>query len=236
MKIRAGYEISYDCPQPTPMILTLSVHPSRFSDLLTPDRMRLDPPIPANTYHDSFGNFCHVIRAPAGRLTVSAEFLIKDNGEADATAPQAEQSCTGRPAGGGPDLSARQPLLRDRSPVEYGVVSFRAGSEGMAAGEGDLRLCPRSHHLQLCPCQPDQDGVRRLYGETGRMPRLRSPCSYAVPMHERTRALLHRLSWRHRRAAGRFHRWTSVPGSKPISAAAGTRSMPATTSRVSAAS
>jgi hypothetical protein len=49
MKIRAGYEISYDCPQSTPMILTLSVHPSRFSDLLTPDRMRLDPPIPANT-------------------------------------------------------------------------------------------------------------------------------------------------------------------------------------------
>ena len=35
MKIRAGYEISYDCPQPTPMILTLSVHPSRFADLLT---------------------------------------------------------------------------------------------------------------------------------------------------------------------------------------------------------
>jgi hypothetical protein len=29
MKIRAGYEISYECPQPTPMILTLSVYPSR---------------------------------------------------------------------------------------------------------------------------------------------------------------------------------------------------------------
>jgi hypothetical protein len=46
MKIRAGYEISYDCPQPTPMILTLSVHPSRFHDLLTPDRMQLNPTIP----------------------------------------------------------------------------------------------------------------------------------------------------------------------------------------------
>ena len=44
MKIRAGYEISYDCPQSTPMILTLSVHPSRIADLLTWDRMRLDPP------------------------------------------------------------------------------------------------------------------------------------------------------------------------------------------------
>ena len=63
MKIRAGYEISYDCQQPTPMILTLSVHPSRLPDLLTPDRMRLDPPLHANTYHDSFGNFCHVIKS-----------------------------------------------------------------------------------------------------------------------------------------------------------------------------
>ena len=86
MKIRAGYEVSYECPQPIPMILTLSIHPSRFSDLLTPDRMRLDPPIPANTYHDSFGNFCHVIRAPAGRLTFSTDFLVQDKGELDATA------------------------------------------------------------------------------------------------------------------------------------------------------
>jgi hypothetical protein len=68
MKIRAGNEISYDCSQPTPMILTPSVHPSCFSDLQIPDLVRLDPPIPANTYHNGFGNFCHVICAPAGRL------------------------------------------------------------------------------------------------------------------------------------------------------------------------
>ena len=80
MKIHAGYEISYECPQPTPMILMLSVHPSRFPDLLTEDRMRLDPPTPTNTYHDSFGNFCHVISAPAGRLTLSTDFLVHDNG------------------------------------------------------------------------------------------------------------------------------------------------------------
>jgi transglutaminase-like putative cysteine protease len=91
MKIRAGYEISYDCPQPTPMILTLSVHPSRISDLLTSNRMRIDPAVPANTYHDGFGNFCHVIRAPAGRLTVSADFLIQDSGAPDEVARQAPQ-------------------------------------------------------------------------------------------------------------------------------------------------
>jgi len=42
MKIHAGYEISYDCPQPTPMILQLSVHPSRVPDLLNPDRIRYE--------------------------------------------------------------------------------------------------------------------------------------------------------------------------------------------------
>jgi transglutaminase-like putative cysteine protease len=91
MQIRAGYEIAYDCPGPTPMIAMLSVHPSRLADLITLDRMRLEPPIVPNTYHDIFGNFCHVIRAPAGRLTMSADFLIRDSGERDAIAPQAQQ-------------------------------------------------------------------------------------------------------------------------------------------------
>src|SRR5579872_3484502 len=91
MKIRAGYQISYDCPQPTPMIMTLSVHPSRIADLVMSDRMRVDPPVIPNTYHDGFGNFCHVIRAPAGRLTVSADLLIQDSGAPDEIAPQAPQ-------------------------------------------------------------------------------------------------------------------------------------------------
>src|ERR1700722_18701554 len=91
MKIRAGYEISYDCPQPTPMILELSVHPSRIPDLLIWDRVRFDPPIPANTYHDVFGNFCHVIRAPADQLTMSTAFLVQDNGQPDVVYLQAEQ-------------------------------------------------------------------------------------------------------------------------------------------------
>ena len=53
--------------------------------------MRLDPPVPTNTYHDSFGNFCHVIRAPAGRLTMSSDFLVQDDGRPDPIAAEAEQ-------------------------------------------------------------------------------------------------------------------------------------------------
>ena len=44
MQIRAGYEISYECPQPTPMILQLSVHSSRAHDVITSDRHPDGPP------------------------------------------------------------------------------------------------------------------------------------------------------------------------------------------------
>ena len=55
MKIRAGYEITYDCPQPTPMIVELNVHPIRRSDLITPDAIRLEPPVPIKEYRDVIG-------------------------------------------------------------------------------------------------------------------------------------------------------------------------------------
>ena len=35
MRIRCGFRIAYDCSQPVPMLLALSVHPSREKDLLT---------------------------------------------------------------------------------------------------------------------------------------------------------------------------------------------------------
>jgi transglutaminase-like putative cysteine protease len=91
MKIRAGCEISYDCAQSTPMIAMLSVHPSRIQDLVTPDLLSLNPAIPASSYRDGFGNICHVIHAPKGRLTLSTDFLIRDDGKPDELAFDAEQ-------------------------------------------------------------------------------------------------------------------------------------------------
>ena len=39
MLIEAGYDIAFDCPGQTPMLLQLHVHPSRDADLLTADRI-----------------------------------------------------------------------------------------------------------------------------------------------------------------------------------------------------
>lgn len=92
MKIRIGFEITYDCPQPTPMILTLSVHYSRISDLIVPDHLVADPPVPMTAYRDTFGNWCSRIVAPKGALRLSTDAVVNDSGLPDIVAPDARQT------------------------------------------------------------------------------------------------------------------------------------------------
>ncbi len=92
MKIRIGYELIYDCPQPTPMMLTLSVHYTRVSDMLTPDHLIAHPPVPITAYRDSFGNWCSRIVAPKGLLRLSTDALVNDTGQPDGVMPQARQT------------------------------------------------------------------------------------------------------------------------------------------------
>jgi transglutaminase-like putative cysteine protease len=92
MKIRIGYEIVYDCPQPTPMIVTLSVHFTRVSDLIIPDHLITEPHIPLTAYRDSYGNWCSRIVAPQGQLKLSTDALVRDSGQPDVVAWQARQT------------------------------------------------------------------------------------------------------------------------------------------------
>jgi transglutaminase-like putative cysteine protease len=91
MKIRVGYELIYECPQPTPMILTLNVHYSRASDLVVPDYLTTDPSLPVAGYRDGFGNWCTRIAAPAGRIRIASTAIVRDTGQPDEVAPSAWQ-------------------------------------------------------------------------------------------------------------------------------------------------
>jgi transglutaminase-like putative cysteine protease len=91
MRIRVGYELVYECTQPTPMILTLNTHFSRVSDLLTPDHILTSPPIPISAYRDGFGNWCSRIIAPPGEIRVFTDTIINDSGLPDAVDPTAPQ-------------------------------------------------------------------------------------------------------------------------------------------------
>ena len=91
MRIRVGYELLYDCPQPTPMILMLNVHHSRTNDIVTVDRIMTEPAVNVSGYHDGFGNWCSRIVAPAGRIRITTDAIVTDTGEPDPVVPAAVQ-------------------------------------------------------------------------------------------------------------------------------------------------
>ena len=91
MQIRVGFEIVYDCPQPTPMILNLNVHFTRVSDLVGRDDLVFEPCVPMAAYRDSFGNWCTRIIAPTGRTRITANAVVNDTGLVDAFVPNAQQ-------------------------------------------------------------------------------------------------------------------------------------------------
>src|ERR1700722_14718334 len=92
MRIRAGFKIVYECPAQTPMLLVLNTHPSRRADLETDDRLNTEPSVPVTHYQAHFDNLCSRILAPAGRIQLTADFIIRDSGQPDPfgfDAPQA---------------------------------------------------------------------------------------------------------------------------------------------------
>jgi transglutaminase-like putative cysteine protease len=92
VKIRIGYDMSYECPQPTPMILMLNIHHSRVSDVVIPDHLMTEPAIPVTAYRDGFGNWCSRIVAPAGITRIFADGVVRDSGQVDEVAPDAQQA------------------------------------------------------------------------------------------------------------------------------------------------
>jgi transglutaminase-like putative cysteine protease len=91
VQLRVGFDLTYDCPQPTPMIVMLSIHYSRVSDIVRPDHMVTVPSIPVSAYRDMFGNWCGRLVAPTGRIRLTTDALINDSGQPDRTLPDAQQ-------------------------------------------------------------------------------------------------------------------------------------------------
>lgn len=84
MLISAGYELTYNCVQETPMLLTVNIHYTRASDIVVPDHLVSDPPVPVTAYRDTFGNWCNRIVAPPGRIRLRGTGIVKDSGRPDA--------------------------------------------------------------------------------------------------------------------------------------------------------
>jgi transglutaminase-like putative cysteine protease len=95
VKIRAGYNIAFQCPQAVPMVLMLTTHPSRDGDILSDQSMQFSPGVDARDYFDPYGNICTRLVAPPGLFEVRSEFVVQDTGIADEVRPAARLADVG---------------------------------------------------------------------------------------------------------------------------------------------
>lgn len=80
LQIQVGYELVYELPQVTPMILALNIHYSRASDVVVADNVRTEPGVVTGGYRDPFGNWCTRLTAPAGTFKITANAVVNDAG------------------------------------------------------------------------------------------------------------------------------------------------------------
>jgi transglutaminase-like putative cysteine protease len=195
MRIRAGYEITYECPAPTPMLLMLNVRHERVGDLETPDVIRTDPSLPLTQYRDLFGNLCSRIVAPAGRLVMSADFIIRDAGLPDTITPDAQQlavedlpddvvlyvlgsrycetehlsDMAWRLFGGTPTGWARVQAIVDyaHERIKFGYEHARPSKTAFEAHEEGLGVCRDYAHLAITLCRCMNIPARYVTGYMG---------------------------------------------------------------------
>ena len=86
MKIRVGFDLTFESEHAVPMMLTVNVHTSRCADLIVPDTLITEPKVPVATYEDGFGNICTRLVAPPGRIRLLSDAVVRDSGEADLVA------------------------------------------------------------------------------------------------------------------------------------------------------
>ncbi|MEH6875142.1 MAG: transglutaminase family protein [Candidatus Competibacter sp.] len=91
MLIRAGYDIIFEHPAPTPIIAMLYLHPSHRRTVRRGDYLLVQPPAQVSEYIDAYGNRCGRLLAPAGPIRFWNDAVVEDSGQPDHQNPAAEQ-------------------------------------------------------------------------------------------------------------------------------------------------
>jgi transglutaminase-like putative cysteine protease len=91
MLIRTGYDIAFDTPAPTPIVLLVSIHPDRAGSLQTPERFWTEPELPYQEFVDTFGNRAFRVVTAPGVNHFRGECVVEDSGLPDEVNPDAPQ-------------------------------------------------------------------------------------------------------------------------------------------------
>ena len=91
MLIRVGCDIEFTFPEPTALIVMLSLHPLRTPTIRMHEKLQIEPLVPIAEYLDLNGNRCGRAVVPAGRIRFRNDAIVTDSGLPDLQVPNAPQ-------------------------------------------------------------------------------------------------------------------------------------------------
>ncbi len=91
MLIHVGCDIQFVFPEPTAVILMLSLHPLRTPTVRKYEQLHIDPIVPVAEYYDTNGNRCGRAVVPAGVVQFRNDAIVEDCGLPDLQVPNAPQ-------------------------------------------------------------------------------------------------------------------------------------------------
>lgn len=91
MLIKTGFELVFDTPEPTAMVLLLHIHPERAADLQQPDELLIEPALEQEEFIDAFGNRATRVLTQPGQNRFTSDCIVYDDGLPDAPAGDAPQ-------------------------------------------------------------------------------------------------------------------------------------------------
>ena len=77
MLIRYGYDMTFGCAAPTPMVCQLDLHPSCTPWVRAETPFKATPHVESWLYSDVFGNRCRRFNAPAGEIAISNSGVVE---------------------------------------------------------------------------------------------------------------------------------------------------------------
>ena len=181
VKIRVGFDIAYECPQPTPMILTLQcplfAHLRPAGPRPSGDRAT----VAGNGLSGRLRQLVQPGIAPAGVTRFRADAIVRDPGTADKVDTRPAAPGAG-PAGRDSGLPAGQPLLRHRTSHSRPPGSCSGGTLGWGRVQA---ICDFVHrhvtfgYEHARPTRPPGRPSTSATASAATSPTWRSPCADA---------------------------------------------------------
>jgi len=186
MRLKVGCRLDYHSTYETPLILQVRLH-AGLSQSIIREELILEPSVPVKEYVDHYGNFCHRLMAPEGKLAVSTQAIVDTEEflrvDSDANFTLIQDLPDDTLIYLLPSRFCESDKLNSKA---FEIVNSEMN--GLPDSGNDPAMGKRPHQIRIQQKYIQHVGARYPAGATRRVPRYVAPGHCLVSQHQYSRA------------------------------------------------